>query len=68
MLYTYDGNGNLTVSKDPLGRSTTNSYDALNRLTQVLDPASGTTKYAYNGNGSAEAGDRSAQPRHDLHL
>jgi len=50
-LYTYDGNGNLTVSKDPLGRSTTHSYDALSRLTQVLDPASGITKYAYNGNG-----------------
>ncbi len=39
------------VSKDPLGRITSNSYDALNRLTQVLDPAAGTTKYAYNGNG-----------------
>ena len=49
-LYTYDGNGNLTVAKDPLGHSTTNTYDALNRLTQVLDPASGTTQYAYNGN------------------
>jgi RHS repeat-associated protein len=50
-LYTYDGNGNLTVSKDPLGRSTTNSYDALNRLTQVLDPAAGTTKYGHSGTG-----------------
>ena len=48
-LYTYDGNGNLTVRKDPLGRSTTNTYDALNRLTQVRDTASGTTKYAYDG-------------------
>ena len=50
-LYTYDANGNLTVTKDPLGRSTTNSFDALNRLTQVFDPASGTTKYGYNSNG-----------------
>ena len=50
-LYAYDGNGNLTVAKDPLGRSTISSYDALNRLTQMLDPANGTTKYAYNGNG-----------------
>ena len=50
-LYLYDAHGNLTVAKDPLGRSTTNTYDALNRLTQVLNPASGTTKYAYNGNG-----------------
>jgi YD repeat-containing protein len=51
-LYAYDGNGNRTSTKDPLAHSTVNTYDALNRLTQVLDPANKTTGYAYNGNGT----------------
>ena len=37
-------NGNLTATLDPLGRTTTNEYDALNRLTKVIDPYNGTTK------------------------
>jgi RHS repeat-associated protein len=42
--YGYDNNGNLTSTLDALGRSTTNEYDALNRLTKVIDPYNGTTK------------------------
>ena len=49
-LYGYDANRNRTSARDPLGRTTTNSYDALNRLIQVLDPGAGTTKYGYNLN------------------
>ena len=37
-------------SRDALGRVTNYTYDALNRLTQVVDPGWGTTKYAYNLN------------------
>src|SRR5713226_2716282 len=32
-LYTYDNNGNLLTTRDPLGHQTGNIYDALNRLT-----------------------------------
>ena len=46
--YTYDNNGNLRTTTDPLGHSTGKVYDALNRLTQVLDPNLGVTKYAYD--------------------
>jgi YD repeat-containing protein len=42
--YAYDNNGNVTSTTDPLGRTTTNQYDALNRLTQVIDPQNGATK------------------------
>jgi RHS repeat-associated protein len=42
--YSYDNNGNVTTTTDPLGRSTTNQYDALNRLTKVIDPYNGTAK------------------------
>ncbi|MBK7333030.1 MAG: RHS repeat protein [Betaproteobacteria bacterium] len=31
--YGYDGNANLTSTTDPLASTTTNTYDALNRLT-----------------------------------
>lgn len=37
--YQYDANGNLTQITDPLGRVTNQSYDALNRLKQQLQPA-----------------------------
>lgn len=32
-LYTYDNNGNLLTTRDPLGHPTGNIFDALNRLT-----------------------------------
>jgi RHS repeat-associated protein len=49
--YSYDNNGNVTGTTDPLGRTTTNQYDALNRLTKVIDPYNGAAKgtiYAYD--------------------
>lgn len=52
--YQYDANGNLTQITDPLGRVTDQSYDALNRLTQQLQPAPvagaarPTIKYGYD--------------------
>jgi YD repeat-containing protein len=53
--YTYDDQGNILTVKDPLNHTTTNQYDALNRLRQVTappvgnPPASPVTQYAYNG-------------------
>src|SRR5450631_1724747 len=46
--YGYDNNGNLTSSDAPLARNTANQYDALNRLKQITDPASGITKVSYD--------------------
>jgi YD repeat-containing protein len=49
--YGYDDQGNVITVKDPLNRITSNQYDALNRLKQVISPApiSAVTQYAYNG-------------------
>ena len=53
--YQYDAVGNLTQITDPLQRVTTQSYDALNRLKQQLQPApvAGAARpvigYAYDG-------------------
>jgi RHS repeat-associated protein len=48
--YGYDGNGNQTSIAAPLSRNTTETYDALNRLKQITDPANGITKFAYDAN------------------
>lgn len=48
--YTYDDNGNQTAVNAPLSRSTASLYDALNRLTQLTDPASGNTSFTYDAN------------------
>jgi len=48
--YGYDNNGNLASSDAPLTRNTGNQYDALNRLKQITDPASGVTQLAYDAN------------------
>ncbi len=53
--YGYDNNGNLTTTTDPLGRVTTNEYDALNRLVKVIDPYNGAvkpTQYTYDATGN----------------
>jgi YD repeat-containing protein len=50
--YAYDNQGNLTSIDGPLAGTadtTTNAYDALNRLKQVTDPNGGVTQYGYNG-------------------
>jgi YD repeat-containing protein len=49
--YGYDNQGNLISTDGPLtgtGDTTTNTYDALNRLTRVTDPNSGQVNYGYN--------------------
>jgi RHS repeat-associated protein len=46
----YDDNGNQTTTNAPLSRNSTNTYDALNRLKQITDPASGLTQFAYDAN------------------
>jgi RHS repeat-associated protein len=48
--YAYDSQGNQTGIAAPLSRDTSNTYDALNRLTQVTDPASGVTQFTYDAN------------------
>jgi RHS repeat-associated protein len=47
---TYDNNGNVLSTAAPLSRSTTNQYDALNRLQQIIDPNAGITRFTYDGN------------------
>jgi RHS repeat-associated protein len=46
----YDDNGNQTSIAAPLSRNTSDQYDALNRLTQITDPASGITQLGYDAN------------------
>jgi YD repeat-containing protein len=48
--YGYDAQGNLKTVTDPKQHPDTQYfYDALDRLDQVLDPASGTTRYRFDG-------------------
>ncbi len=49
--YAYDNQGNVTSIDGPLPGTvdvTTNSYDALNRLTRMTDPNTGQVNYGYN--------------------
>jgi YD repeat-containing protein len=48
--YGYDAQGNQISVAAPLSRTSSNAFDALNRLTQITDAASGVTKFAYDGN------------------
>jgi RHS repeat-associated protein len=48
--FGYDDNGNQTTTNAPLSRNSTNTYDALNRLKQITDPASGLTQFGYDAN------------------
>jgi RHS repeat-associated protein len=48
--YGYDSNGNRTSAAAPLARNTGELYDALNRLKQITDPASGVTQFSYDLN------------------
>jgi RHS repeat-associated protein len=49
---TYDSAGNVQTSIDAEGRVTTFTYDAMNRLTSVVDPLGGTTSYTFDANGN----------------
>jgi RHS repeat-associated protein len=59
--YTYDGNGNVLTVQDSLDKTTTLGYDALNRVVQSMDPASGITAFQYN---LGDALVRVEDPRH----
>jgi len=48
--FGYDNNGNQTSIAAPLSRATSNTYDELNRLKQITDPASGLTRFGYDAN------------------
>src|SRR5439155_6584144 len=48
--YTYDNVGNLTFVNYPSSTDITRSYDALNRMTNMVD-AAGTTKFTYYAGG-----------------
>ena len=52
---TYNGIGNSLATTDPTGKTTTYEYDALNRMTAVIDPLQHRTSYSYNGNGNRVA-------------
>lgn len=49
---TYDPDGNPATLLDPLGKTTTNAYDALNRRTSIdySDPATPDVAYGYDAN------------------
>jgi RHS repeat-associated protein len=51
---TYDGNGNQLTLVDPLAKTTTLVYDALDRLKSIdySDPATADVSYAYDAAGS----------------
>jgi len=46
--FGYDPQGNQNAINAPLGRNTTSSYDQLNRLTQITDPAEGVTQIGFD--------------------
>ncbi len=46
--YTDDNDANQTAINAPLSRNTANTYDALNRLSQITDPNSGKTYFSYD--------------------
>ncbi|MEV7807695.1 LamG-like jellyroll fold domain-containing protein [Microbispora sp. NPDC088329] len=54
--YGYDLAGNPTSSTSPEGRVTTRTFDALNRLTSLVEPVSAsesiTTSFGYDANGA----------------
>ena len=47
-VYGYDNSGNQTAIQAPLARNTSNVYDPLMRLQQVVDPAGNTTAFGYD--------------------
>jgi YD repeat-containing protein len=64
--FSYDANGNLT-SKNPLGGpEVTYTYDAENRLTQVISGTQ-TTTYGYDGDGRRVTANNSNTPQQAHH-
>ncbi|MFH2047745.1 MAG: RHS repeat-associated core domain-containing protein, partial [Pseudomonadota bacterium] len=52
MEYAYDQRGNVSAVTDFNGKTTSYTYDALNRLKTVTQPGNLITGYAYDGHGS----------------
>jgi RHS repeat-associated protein len=48
--YAHDNQGNQTGISAPLSRNTTDTYDPLNRLNEITDPANGQTQFSYDAN------------------
>jgi RHS repeat-associated protein len=46
--FAYDNDNNTTSIDAPLSRNTTESYDALNRVSSTTDPGSGLTTFGYD--------------------
>ena len=53
--FGYDNNGNTLTSTDADNHTTTNTYDALDRVKTVLDAAGGLTRYGYDAGGHLAA-------------
>jgi len=49
-IYNLDLRGNTLQYTDPLGNTTTSSYDALNRITRKISPSGLITSWHYQGN------------------
>lgn len=47
-VYGYDAEGNLSSTAAPLGRTIGDTYDALNRVETLIDPANGVTGFSYD--------------------
>jgi RHS repeat-associated protein len=47
-VYSYDSAGNQTGSSAPMGRATSQVYDQLSRLKQIVDPAGANTSFVYD--------------------
>jgi RHS repeat-associated protein len=46
--FAYDYDSNATSIDAPLSRNTTESYDALNRVSSITDPGNGLTSFSYD--------------------
>ena len=51
--FTLDANGNVLTSTDPLGNTTTYSYEPVfNKVTSIADPLGEVTRFTYDPNGN----------------
>jgi RHS repeat-associated protein len=68
--YEYDAVGNLLAVTDPLGRTVTMGYDALDRPLQIIDPLGDVTSFTYDVAGNrasiTNANQQTVQYSYDL--
>jgi RHS repeat-associated protein len=60
--FLLDGEGNLLRETDPLGRTTTRTYDALDRLLEILEPEGKATRNTWDRNGNLVREERENEP------